>query len=135
MTSVPVYPVKDVALLQPILGGTYVQPPVGGFPIQVVDPANDSQVVVDTALLPGVPGQRGPRGPQGPTGAANSGAFQYSQLGPATVWHITHNLNYNPQVTLKDSAGTTIEGDVQYNSSNDLQVTLSSAISGTAYLS
>jgi hypothetical protein len=46
-----------------------------------------------------------------------------------------HNLTFQPSVQVVDSAGSTIEGVVSYNSSTQLQVEFSAAVSGTAYLS
>jgi hypothetical protein len=50
-------------------------------------------------------------------------------------WVITHNLGFYPNVVITDSAGTVVEGDLSYASVNQLTVTLSHAISGSAYLS
>lgn len=130
--SAPIYPEKDVELLRPVEAGSYVIPDQGGFPIGVVNPADDQQAEVDVTMLPGVPGQRGPRGPQGPPG---NGAMQYSQVGAATIWTILHNLGFKPNVRIQDSAGTDIEGDVHYTNTSVLEVHFSRAISGTAYLS
>lgn len=65
-------------------------------------------------------------------------AFQgYTHNQPAALatWTITHNLNYYPNVNTVDSAGTTIEGELSYNSSNELLVMFSIPVSGVAYLS
>jgi hypothetical protein len=129
---VPAYPERDPDTLLPIPGGSYVIPEVGGFPIDVVNPADDQQAEVDITMLPGVPGQRGPRGPKGPPG---DGAMQYTQSGAATIWNISHQLGFKPNIRVQDSAGTDIEGDVHYNSNNELQINFSRAVSGVAYLS
>lgn len=60
--------------------------------------------------------------------------FVFNQASPATTWTITHNLNSYPSVTVVDSAGSVVEGDPQYLSSNAMTVTFSSAFSGAAYL-
>lgn len=130
--SIPVFPEKSVDALTPTPTPEWVPIEQGGFPYGEVDPDNPVYPVIDTTLLPGVPGQRGPRGPQGPAG---DGSFQYTQSGAATIWQITHNMGYKPNVRVQDSAGTDIEGDVHYNSNNALQINFSSAITGIAYLS
>jgi hypothetical protein len=78
----------------------------------------------------GVPGPVGPSGPQGEPG----GFFAYTQPLPAAVWVIAHPLPFPPNVTVVDSAGEQVEGDVAYVG-NQVHVTFSAAFSGTAYLS
>jgi hypothetical protein len=78
----------------------------------------------------------GPPGPQGPPGPAGGGSASYvhNQATPAAVWTIPHNLGFFPNVTVVDSSGAQVEGDVVF-STNQVQVTFSAAFSGTAYLS
>jgi hypothetical protein len=66
---------------------------------------------------------------------AVSTTFKFVQSTPTTVWEINHNLNRNPSVIIYDSTGThnTIEGDVRYIDSNNVQVTFSSGFAGEAY--
>jgi len=49
-------------------------------------------------------------------------------------WKIIHDLNKRPSVTIIDSAGNTINGDVIYTDENTLYVVTSFGFSGTAYL-
>jgi hypothetical protein len=58
----------------------------------------------------------------------------YTQVSPATLWTITHNLGRYPAVTVVDSAGTPVIGKVIYVSANQVTVTFTSAFSGKAYL-
>jgi hypothetical protein len=52
------------------------------------------------------------------------------------IWTIIHNLGYAPGgITVLDSAGTMVEGDIQHVSLNECIITFSAAFSGTAYLS
>lgn len=60
--------------------------------------------------------------------------FTYDQIAPSNTWDILHNLNAYPSVTVIDSAGNKVEGNVQYISSNQLTVTFVSDFSGKAYL-
>jgi hypothetical protein len=62
-------------------------------------------------------------------------AFAHTQQTPSSSWTILHNLNFNPNVTVVDSAGTNVEGEVRYTNPNQLVVVFSSAFSGYAYLS
>lgn len=63
-------------------------------------------------------------------------AFAFTQSDASDVWQINHNLGFNPNVTILDSNGVTIEGDVRYTINNQ-QVTIyfSQAIIGQAFLS
>ena len=48
---------------------------------------------------------------------------------------INHNLGFRPNVTVKTSAGDVLETGIDYNSSNQLTLTMAQPFSGTAYLS
>jgi hypothetical protein len=48
---------------------------------------------------------------------------------------ITHNLGYNPNVTIKNSAGDVLETGIDYNSINQIKLTMAQPFAGTAYLS
>jgi hypothetical protein len=61
--------------------------------------------------------------------------FVYTQVSPAATWDIVHNLGYFPNVSIVDSGNNTLETDIHYVSANELQVLLSAATSGKAYLS
>lgn len=156
MTFVP-RPEIDVGLLQTgpgvvsAPGPTYNDPNFGL-------PNDQGQPEVDIALLPGVPGQRGPAGPAGedgpagpagptgptgPTGPAGAdgvdgvdgGSFSYTPADARTVWEISHNLGYQPNVSVIDNVGTEYFGTVVYTNTNSLTITFSSAVYATAYLS
>jgi hypothetical protein len=58
----------------------------------------------------------------------------HTQSSAATSWSITHALTGYPSVTVVDSAGTVVIGDVQYNSTTSITVTFQSAFAGKAYL-
>jgi hypothetical protein len=85
----------------------------------------------------GPPGPQGPQGPQGPPGSGSgSGDLNYThnQLVSSNVWTITHNLGKNPSVTVIDSGGTNVIGEVDYTSLNVVTLTFSAAFSGRAFL-
>jgi hypothetical protein len=48
---------------------------------------------------------------------------------------ITHNLGFFPNVTIKTSAGDILETGIDYNSINQITLTMAQPFSGTAYLS
>ena len=62
-------------------------------------------------------------------------AFAHTQGVSSNSWTIVHNLNFYPNVTVIDSSGTVVEGEILYISTNSLIVTFSGAFSGKAYLS
>ena len=60
--------------------------------------------------------------------------YTYNQTTASNIWVIEHELDRHPSVTVVDSAGTQIVGDVQYISNNLIILTFAAAFSGTAYL-
>lgn len=69
-------------------------------------------------------------------GAGGAGDLNYhhTQGVPSATWVIVHNLGKRPVVTVLDSGGTEVEGDVVYDSLNQLTITFSAGFSGDAYL-
>jgi hypothetical protein len=86
---------------------------------------------------PGPPGDVGPAGPQGVPGSGGTGAgdltYRWDQVSPSTVWHTTHGLAKFPTVTVVDSAGHEVRGEVTYLDANRVDLTFSAAFAGTAY--
>lgn len=103
----------------------------------------DNKVIVSDTGTQGVEGpigpegSTGPQGPQGPQGRDGQGqvSFQFIQNSPQTIWTIVHNLGYNPNVSVVDSSGSEVEGDIKYIDDATLQVTFQAAFGGEAYLS
>ena len=60
--------------------------------------------------------------------------FTYTQSSASAVWNITHNLGKNPSVSVADSAGSLVVGEVDYINDNNLIITFISAFAGVAYL-
>ena len=48
---------------------------------------------------------------------------------------ITHNLGFYPNITVKTSAGDVLETGIDYNSNNQITLTMAQPFAGTAYLS
>lgn len=58
----------------------------------------------------------------------------HTQSSPSSTWNVTHELGGRPSVTIVDSAGTVVVGDVVYNSNTSITVSFSAPFSGFAYL-
>lgn len=52
----------------------------------------------------------------------------------SATWNITHNLNKFPAVTIVDTSGNEVEGEVNHTDNNNIIITFSAAFSGKAYL-
>lgn len=62
-------------------------------------------------------------------------AYHHKQNASTDVWEIQHGLGFRPNVTVMDSGGSTVEGELEHLSKNELRVIFSAPISGDAYLS
>jgi hypothetical protein len=60
--------------------------------------------------------------------------FIHEQLSPSSLWVINHNLNKYPSVTVTDSAGNVVVGDVKHVSLNTTEINFSAAFAGKAIL-
>lgn len=90
-------------------------------------------LVVDVVGL-GAPGPQGPQGDVGPQGLSG-GSYTHQQLAPSATWTISHELGFYPNVTVLDSAGTFVLGEVSYPDANTVVLSFSSSFGGVAYLS
>jgi hypothetical protein len=81
---------------------------------------NDESATVITAA------EQGPQGPPGESGDAN---FTQSFTSAASVT-VNHNLGKYPAVTVMDSAGDEVEGDIDYVSINTIRLNFSAPFSG-----
>ncbi len=66
---------------------------------------------------------------------AQSISYTHTQNALLSVWHITHNLAFKPNVVITDYNGNILECDIEYVGTNQVVVTLSDAYIGYAYLS
>ena len=64
-----------------------------------------------------------------------AGQYVHIQSVSASTWTITHNLGFFPAVSVVDSGGSVVEGDVSYISVNQVSIAFSSSFGGKAYLS
>ena len=60
--------------------------------------------------------------------------FTFTQATAQSVWNITHNLGKFTSVSVIDSAGTNVIGQVDYTNNNELILTFTAAFAGVAYL-
>lgn len=58
----------------------------------------------------------------------------HNQIAPLSTWTIDHPLNKFPSVSIVDSAGNLVIGDVQYVSTSQVIVSFVAQFSGRAYL-
>jgi hypothetical protein len=77
----------------------------------------------------------GDSGTASPTVVTPELAYAHTQGTSSATWTINHNLDFYPNVTVVDSAGTIVEGEIAYTSRNQIVLTFSAAFSGKAYLS
>lgn len=61
-------------------------------------------------------------------------SFIHEQLTPSSLWVITHNLNKYPSVTVTDSGGNVVVGDIKHTSLNTTEISFSAAFAGKAIL-
>ena len=66
--------------------------------------------------------------------SSSDSTYIHNQTTASATWTITHNLEKYPSVTVVDSAGSVVIGDVQYISKNQIVLTFQGSFSGTAYL-
>ena len=67
-------------------------------------------------------------------GLTGDKTYVHHQSVPASVWDITHNMDKLPSVTIVDSAGSVVMGEITYESKNKLKVTFTAEFGGSAYL-
>lgn len=60
--------------------------------------------------------------------------YVHEQAIPSDTWVISHNLNKYPNVTVVDSAGSVVIGNIAYDTINQITATFSGIFSGKAFL-
>jgi hypothetical protein len=97
----------------------------------IVDPDASPPILVEVSDPVGPPGPPGPPGPSG----VGSATMTHIQLAASTVWTITHNFGYKPNVTCFENDDVEIEGTLVHIDNNSLTITYSVLVSGYAILS
>lgn len=67
-------------------------------------------------------------------GAGSDKSFVFTQASASDVWKIKHNLNKFCSVSVADSSGNIVIGDICYIDKSNIEIHFSSAFSGKAYL-
>lgn len=75
-------------------------------------------------------GIMGPQGPPGPLGTT----YIHHQQVAAKTWRVEHDLGRYPGVTVVDSSGRYVIGDVHYLDENTIEISFSASFAGKAYL-
>jgi hypothetical protein len=60
--------------------------------------------------------------------------YIHEQEVPLDVWTVEHNLDIYPSVTVVDSAGSVVIGELTYVSRNELLIKFTSSFAGRAFL-
>lgn len=60
--------------------------------------------------------------------------YTHDQIQDSDEWFIRHNLGRKPSVSITDSAGSVVHGDIQYLDDNSLVIRFSAPFGGVAYL-
>ena len=60
--------------------------------------------------------------------------YTHIQSSAVSTWSINHNLGRYPSVSVVDSAGNKVIGDVEYVDSDNIDITFCASFSGKAYL-
>ncbi len=99
--------------------------------VRVIRPNREVRVVTV-----GIPGSSGPTGGQGPIGLPGQGSrYVHDQAAAASIWMATHNFGAIPSsVSIIDSAGTQVYGEVRHTDINTTQLIFSAPFSGKAYI-
>lgn len=67
-------------------------------------------------------------------GGGEDKSFIFMQGTPAAQWCILHPLNKYPSVTVVDSAGSVVIGEVQFISKSEIRLSFEASFSGRAFL-
>lgn len=60
--------------------------------------------------------------------------YVHVQNEASSIWIVDHQMGRYPSVTVVDSAGTMVFGEVVYDNENQVTITFTAAFSGKAYL-
>ena len=71
---------------------------------------------------------------EGVSASGGDKSYTFNQISPKDVWKIPHRLGKYPSVTVVDSGGNKVVGDVKYIDINNLEISFVGGFSGIAYL-
>lgn len=100
----------------------------------VSDDPNADFIVITSG---GPKGEQGPKGEPGDPGVVDytSVTYTHRQEISSAIWDIRHPLQFRPAVTVIDSSGDEVEGDVRYLEPGHIQILFSAPFGGSAELS
>lgn len=103
--------------------------------VEIVDSDIRITAIEEPNLI--VLGESGPQGIQGIPGEVQFSDISYvhTQTVASSTWTIVHGLQFIPNVTIVDSAGSVVEGDYSYPDENTIIATFLGGFTGKAYLS
>jgi hypothetical protein len=87
---------------------------------------NYSAKVVDSKI--------GALGSGGIVNPSTSTTYIHTQVSSSDIWNVLHNLAKYPSVTIVDSAGSVVIGEIIYVSENEIRLEFQGGFSGNAYL-
>lgn len=99
----------------------------------IVEISEKSNVFEMQYSAPGPKGEKGDPGEKGEPGESAT-SYLHDQQVASNTWLISHNLQRFPSVTVVDSSGNVVYGDVTYVTENEVTINFSGAFSGKAYL-
>ena len=67
-------------------------------------------------------------------GGSAFSTYTHNQIPALAEWDVVHNLSCYPSVSIVDTGGNVVHGDIKYISENELIITFSNAFSGKAYI-
>ena len=65
---------------------------------------------------------------------ATDNHFAFNQASAVTVWTIAHSLSKFPSVSVFDTSGNNVDGEIVHTDNNNLTITFNTAFAGDAYL-
>lgn len=65
---------------------------------------------------------------------AQDKSYSHQQIAPSLTWTVIHNLVKYPSVTIVDSGGNAVVGDVKHESVNKVVISFTAAFAGKAFL-
>jgi hypothetical protein len=121
--------VSEVVAIQEVVERLTVR---GGDVLTLPEVTEHVTVSGDTVTVASV-GIAGPPGTAAVVEGTGDLHYTHAQAVPAAVWVVVHNLGKYPSVSVVDSGGTWVIGDVAYTSPNALTVSFGAAFAGTCY--
>jgi hypothetical protein len=111
VNNVPAFGIVEVTMPDPIQVATIVEQGPAG-PLQRVKTINSVSLAGDGNM---------------------ELSYVHEQIAPSASWTVTHGLSKWPSVTVVDSAGSWVIGEVAYLNENTVSLVFASAFSGKAF--